>query len=266
MSRRGITIVVLLILGVLALATWGGTQLGGSATKQQVEDTQVELISANDELSRVQSEYAALQQDNAELSSRLSMTEAALLQTQAQYATSEQKVGTLNTELTTTGTALSNTQAAYASSQRSTVQLQAQLTSTTEELANIQSAYRSMNQENDDLQAKLASTRADYDRLAERYEALEATKEFVVDNRLTVRLFTETQSGGATWIRGEVTNTSDKTIGRIYVLVTRYDTGGKLNSLDLPPAVILNLAPSDVGYFTFMSVGGPIKVTVLGDY
>lgn len=237
-SRRGLILGILVVCAVLGLAIWGGSLVGTSRAKQQQQETQGQLTSARTEVSQMQSSYTNLQRDNV----------------------------TLRTQLMSTESALSQMQASYVGLQQDNAKFQGQLTSTESALSQMQSSYSSFQQDNTRLRVQLASLTSEHDSLKMRYGALERTKWFVVDGRLQVRLSTEVQFAAVTWVRGEVTNIGSSTVQKVYILVSRYKPDGSLDKLDLPPTVILNLAPGGVGYFSFLTAGETCKVTVLGDY
>jgi predicted nucleic acid-binding Zn-ribbon protein len=286
MSKRGITIVAVLILVALALATWGGTKLGNdtsdnlsvnmqekpvsaaeqTALEQENEILNNRLSSTMAELTQIQSDYTALQQESEILNNRLSSTMTELTQIQSQYDALKQDNAELEADLAAKNAALADSQAAYTTLQRSNTRLQAQLTSTTEDLTDMQLKYQDLLQDYDNLQVQLTSAQADVSNLTASYAALQGTKKWVVDNRIQVSLSTETEEGQTTWVRGDVTNISSVTIPKIYVLVSRYNSSGTLVSMDLPPSVILNLAPGGVGYFSFFSTSELCKITVISDY
>ena len=144
--------------------------------------------------------------------------------------------------------------------------MRAQLVSTETELSRMQSEYSGLQEKHTTLQSQLTSLTSDYNNLMMRYSALEKTKVFVIDDRLKVAVFTEAQLATAAWVRGEVTNTGTTTMQRVYVLLFRYKTDGSLEKLELPPTVLLNLAPQATGYFSFLSAGENYKIMMVGDY
>lgn len=237
-SKRALALAIVVILAALALATWGGTCIGASRANQQVKETEVRLVSATTQVSQLQSKSDNLQQSNATLKTQLASAETERSQLQANYSTLQQSNATLRTQLASVQT----------------------------ELPQLESKYASQMQENSALRAQLQTLTSQYDTLLTRYSALEKTKEFAADSRLRVILSTEAQPAPVTWLRGQVTNIGTTTVQRVYVLVSRYKADGSLDRLDLPPTIMLNLAPQSAGYFSFLTAGENCKVTVLGDY
>ncbi len=270
MSKRGITIIVVVILGALALATWGGTRLGDSTSDQQPEETQEGIDTLTNELAQVRDNYILIQENNEELSALLASTKAALLKSQAEYNALVNEKAVIEVELSRIESALVQAQVDYANLQRSYNRLQSRLTSAENEVTTLQRAYQNLSENYDDILDEQADVKADYNYLSQRYSVLEGTKQFTLDNRLRVNLSTETEPGETSWVIGEiiggVTNISNRTISRVYVLISRYNSDGTLASLDLPPSLITNLAPGEVGYFNFSSTGESCKITVIGDY
>jgi predicted nuclease with TOPRIM domain len=294
MRKRGITIVVVVILGALALATWGGTQLGDSPTVLPPEEVQKEINDLTDELAQATENYIILQQDNDELDRRLSEAQASLSEIQTLYNLLQQENSNLKqTNATLTGenaalagenagletvnanleaklasieSSLTGAQTDYLTLQQTNTQLRAQLTTATNELSALQNTYRILTQNYNNLQTQLSTSESNLFNLQQQYQALVNAKQFTVDNRLRVNLSTEMQSGGTTWVRGEVTNISGQAISRVYVVVSRYAANHTLTSMDLPPSVILNLAPGGTGYFSYFTTGELTEITVYGDY
>ncbi len=236
--RRALAIVIVSLLVLLGLATWVGTKLGASSATSQAREQKEQLESATTQLSQLQSLFTSLQKNNE----------------------------ALRTQLWSAETGLSQIQSSYGSLQDSNAVLRTQLASAQAELSQVQSKQNALQQDNAALRAQLDTTKSNYDSLVIRYSALEKTKEFTVDGRLKVKLSTEAQLPTAAWVRGEVTNIGNTLIRKVYILVSRYNSDGSLNTVDLPPSVLLNLAPASVGYFSFLSSGETYKVTLLGDY
>jgi peptidoglycan hydrolase CwlO-like protein len=296
MSKRGITIIIVIILSALALATWGGTKIGDNSSQQEILPATKpgETTEDNEELTRIQTEYTLLQQNNDELNSLFESTKASLLEVQTQYdalkqsseslgleiaaleqdnaalqrknASLEAENSNLASELTVIKNSLTSAQSDYYELQQANSQLQDKLNSKTVELSAWQDSYRDLTEENDDLEEEINTLESENYRLVQQYEALLDTKQFTVDNSLQVDLSAEMQSGGITWVRGEVTNISSHTISRIYVVVSRYNSSGTLQSMDLPPSVILNLSPGEKGYFSYFTSGEQCEITIYGDY
>lgn len=287
MKKRGITIVVVVILGALALATWGGTQLGDSPAGLPPEEVQEEINDLTDELAQATENYIILQQDNEELDTLLSEAQTSLSEIQTLYNLLQQENSNLKqTNAALTGenagletvnanleaklasieSSLTGAQTDYLTLQQTNTQLRAQLTATTNDLSALQNTYQILTQNYSNLQTQLSTSESNYYNLQQQYQALQNAKQFTVDSRLRVNLSTEMQSGGTTWIRGEVTNISVQAISRVYIIVSRYNTSGTLKSMDLPPSVILNLAPGGVGYFSYFTTGELTEITVYGDY
>jgi septal ring factor EnvC (AmiA/AmiB activator) len=278
-SRRNITIAVIIILGVLALATWGGTRLGNTDGNQPAEETQAQLAAVTEELAQAQQEYALLQEEQETLNSRLSATTASLLEVQTLYAALEQENEDLQLELAATKEdlqlelaaaldSLATAQANYDRLQQSNTLLQTQLTTALADLAEIRANYQSLQQENDALRAELSGADAKYNSLYQQYLALEATTLYTSDNRFAVSFTAEYQDGEITRMRGEVTNISGQTIGRLYALVSYYKKAtGALDRVDfLHPALMLNLAPGQTVTFIFyITSSETAKVTILAD-
>lgn len=191
------------------------------------------------------------------LDARLTATTASLLELQTLYDTLEQERADLEQDLTAANILLASAQANAASLQDSNNQLLDQLAAASASLTELQ-------QENDELRASLADAEARYNSLYQQYLVLEATKQFVVDNRLSVTLHTETRADGTTWIRGEVTNISGQTIDKFYLMVAHFAADGTLSPLDLRP--ILNLGPgqSEVVY-VLTATGDNVRITALSD-
>ncbi len=269
MSRRNITIAVIVILGVLALATWGGTRLADTGGNQQVEDLQTQLAAVTGELTQAQEEYALLEEDQTALNSQLSATTASLLELQTLYAALEQDNADLRLNLAAVNVSLATVQANYDSLQQSNTLLQTQLTTALADLAAIQATYQSLQRENDALRTELAGADSKYNDLYRQYQALQSTNLYTSDNRFSVTFTAEYQDGEITRMRGEVTNISGQTIGRLYALVSYYKKAtGILDRVDfLHPALMLNLAPGQTGTFIFyITTSESAKVTILADY
>lgn len=238
MSRRGIIIVVVAALTVLVLAIWSGKQLGTADAEEQSKAVRAQLVSTESELSRMLSDYSSLQQSN----------------------------GTLRTQMVSAESELSRLQSRYGTLQQSNAALRGQIASGETELSRLQSDYSALQQKYNTLQSQLTTMTSDYNNLVMRYTALEKTKLFVIDERLKVAVFTEAQIATAAWVRGEVTNTGTTTIPKVYALLFRYNADGSLDKLELPPTVLLNLAPQATGYFSFLSAGENYKILIAGDY
>ncbi len=238
LSRRGKILVILVACAVIGLAVWGGTLIGAARANAQQEETQSQLTAAKEELSRLQTSYTTLQQDTVALRTQLVATEASLSKMQSSYVTVQQD----------------------------NLSLRSQQTSADSAISKMQSSHTDLQQENGKLQGQLASLTTDYNSLKIRYDALEKTKAFLVDGRLRVNLSTEQQFGAVTWMRGEVTNVGSVAVQKIYVFVSRYKSDGSLDSVDLPPAIIVNLGAGSTSQFSFIATGSTSKVTVLGDY
>jgi chromosome segregation ATPase len=279
-SRRNITIAVIIILGVLALATWGGTRLGNTGGNPPVDDElQTQLDVMTDELTQAQEDYARLEEDYAALDSQLSATTASLLEVQTLYAVLKQEKDDLAQELAATKEdlqqelaaaldSLALAQANYDRLQQSNTLLQTQLTTALADLAEIRANYQSLQQENDALRAELSGADTKYNSLYQQYLALEATTLYTSDNRFSVTFTAEYQDGEITRMRGEVTNISGQTISRLYALVSYYKKAtGVLDRVDfLHPALMLNLAPGQTGTFIFyITTSETAKVTILAD-
>ncbi len=254
MRRRNITIAVVVILSVLALATWGGTRLGDAGQDNQI---QAQLTAATEELSRLQADYSALAQERALLNTQLATTTASYQELQDLYGALEQENTGLEQELAAAGIQLASVQANVASLQDSNNQLLDQLATTSATLAALEA-------ENDSLKADLASADSRYDTLYQQYLVLEAARQFVIENRIQVTLHTETQANGSIWIRGEVTNISGQTIDRFYLLIAHFATDGTLSPLELQPVSNLGPGQSTVVY-VLATTGDTVRITALSD-
>lgn len=259
MSRRGLIIAASCLLLVLGLTMWGGSCIGAARAKSDEP-------SAWTRLSKLQTASAGLQRDVTALRDQLSSAETELSQGQSTVTGLRQHNTTLRTQLSSTEAELYQVQGRYGGLQENNAALRTQLASAETELSQLRLAYSGLQRENAAIRSQVTSLKSDYDSLMARYSILEKAKEFTVDSRLRVRLSTEVQLGTVTWVRGEVTNTGSTTVQRVYILVSRYKPDGSLERLDLPPTVILNLAPGGIGYFSILTAGENSKVTVLGDY
>lgn len=266
MSKKAIAIIVAAILVASGLLAWGGTRLATAQVVEQSRVMQVQLISLESDLSRMQMEYGNLQQGNTALRAQLTSAEGELSRLQSEYGNLQQANNAVRTQVASTQGELVRVQLENVNLQQTGATLRTQLASAQADLLRQQSEYANLQQKSAATQSQLASVTADYTSLMTRYDSLEKARAFTVDDRLKVSLYTEAQLPTVAWIRGEVTNTGNAPAQRVYVLVFRYKADGSLDKLDLPPTVLLNIAPGATGYFSFMSAGETTKIMVAGDY
>ncbi|MDO8567729.1 MAG: hypothetical protein Q7R57_03325 [Dehalococcoidales bacterium] len=273
MSKKAIVIIILAIFAASGISAWGGTRLGTARGMEQAKSIQVQLASTENELSRIQSEYGNLQQGNSDLRTQLVSAEGELSRMQKEYGNIQQGNSTLRNQVTSTDAALSQLQTNYGTLQQNNATVRTQLTSAESDLASretelsrTKSDYASLQQTSASTQSQLNSMTSDFNNLKAQYDALQNAKLFVVDNNLKVSLSTEAQLPGIVWVRGEVNNAGSVTAQKVYVLIFRFKADGSLDKMDLPPTVLLNLAPGTTGYFTFLSAGETTKIMVVGGY